>query len=96
MLIILPLVAPVVKDSASTSVWFVVMFAVCLQTSFLTPPVGFSLFYLKGVVPKEITTRHIYRGVIPFVILQLLAVALVFQFPKLVTWLPEQMYGTRK
>jgi TRAP-type mannitol/chloroaromatic compound transport system permease large subunit len=76
--------------------WFVVLFAVCLQTSFLTPPVGFSLFYVKGVAPKEITTQHIYRGVIPFVIIQLFAVALTFQFPKLVTWLPEVMYGTQR
>ncbi len=95
-LIILPLVAPVVKALGFDLTWFVVLFAVCLQTSFLTPPVGFTLFYIKGVAPKSVTTRHIYRGVIPFVIIQLVAVGLVFQFPKLVTWLPEQMYGTRK
>jgi tripartite ATP-independent transporter DctM subunit len=95
-LIILPLVAPVVKALGFDLNWFVVLFAVCLQTSFLTPPVGFTLFYIKGVAPKAITTQHIYRGIIPFVIIQLLAVALTFQFPKLVTWLPEQMYGAKR
>ena len=92
-LIMLPLVAPVVKDLGFDLIWFVVIFAVCLQTSFLTPPVGFSLFYLKGVVPKEITTLDIYKGIIPFVVLQLLALALAFVFPQLVLWLPRAMYG---
>ena len=73
--------------------WFVVLFAVSLQTSFLTPPVGFSLFYLKGVVPPGVTTVDIYKGIIPFVLLQLLAITLVFFFPKLVLWLPELAYG---
>ncbi|NWG23406.1 MAG: TRAP transporter large permease subunit [Pseudorhodoplanes sp.] len=94
VLIILPLVAPVVKDLGFNLVWFVVVFAVCLQTSFLTPPVGFSLFYLKGVVPKDITTRHIYIGIVPFVILQVLAVAATFIWPELVLWLPRTMYGS--
>jgi tripartite ATP-independent transporter DctM subunit len=94
VLIILPLVAPVVKDLGFNLIWFVVVFAVCLQTSFLTPPVGFSLFYLKGVVPKDITTVHIYRGVIPFVILQLIMVAVAFIWPELVLWLPRKVYGS--
>lgn len=94
VLIILPLVAPVVKDLGFNIVWFVVVFAVCLQTSFLTPPVGFSLFYLKGVVPKEITTRDIYIGIIPFVILQLIAVAAVFMWPEIILWLPKKIYGS--
>lgn len=93
VLIILPLVAPVIKDLGINMVWFLVVLAVMLQTSFLTPPVGFSLFYLKGVVPKEITTRHIYIGIIPFVIVQLLAVAACFIWPDLVLWLPAKMYG---
>ncbi len=95
-LIILPLVAPVVKAAGFDLNWFVVLFAVCLQTSFLTPPVGFSLFYVKGVAPPEITTQHIYRGIIPFVIIQVAAVLLTFQFPQLVTWLPDQMYGSQR
>jgi TRAP-type mannitol/chloroaromatic compound transport system permease large subunit len=69
------------------------LFALALQTSFLTPPVGFSLFYLKGVAPPSVTTLHIYKGVIPFVLLQLLAVLLVFLFPDLVLWLPDVIYG---
>lgn len=92
-LIILPLVAPVVKELGFDLTWFVVIFAVCLQTSFLTPPVGFSLFYLKGVVPKEITTVDIYKGIVPFVLLQLLALALAFAFPEFVLWLPRVMYA---
>jgi tripartite ATP-independent transporter DctM subunit len=95
-LIILPLVAPVVKNLGFDLIWFVVLFAVCLQTSFMTPPVGFTLFYVKGVAPKSVTTQHIYRGVIPFVLIQLIAVALVFMYPRLVTWLPEKMYATQQ
>ena len=68
------------------------LIAVCLQTSFLTPPVGFALFYLKGVAPPEIEVGHLYRGIIPFVILQLLGLAAVFAWPELVTWLPEVAY----
>lgn len=92
-LIFLPLVAPVVKALNFDPVWFVVVFAVMLQTSFLTPPVGFSLFYLKGVVPKEVTTRDIYLGIIPFVLIQMLCVVLVFEFPELALWLPREVYG---
>ncbi len=91
-LIFLPLMAPVIIGLGFDPVWFTVMFAVALQTSFLTPPVGFSLFYLKGAAPPEVTTIDIYKGVIPFVILQLIALALVFLFPQLVLWLPEQAY----
>ncbi len=92
-LIILPLVGPVVASLGFDLVWFTVMFAVCLQTSFLTPPVGFALFYLKGVAPKEITVMHIYKGVVPFIILQLFGLALIFIWKDLVTWLPSVAYG---
>lgn len=92
-LIMLPLVAPVVKDLGFDLVWFVVLFAVCLQTSFLTPPVGFSLFYLKGVCPPQISTMQIYRGIIPFVLLQMAAVTAVFVWPDLVLWLPAKVYA---
>ena len=94
-LIFLPLVAPVVIGLGFDPIWFVVMFAVALQTSFLTPPVGFSLFYLKGVAPKEIQTTDIYKGVAPFVALQVAAVAMVFYWPNLVLWLPEYVYSVR-
>jgi tripartite ATP-independent transporter DctM subunit len=91
-LIILPLVAPVVQSLGFDLVWFTVLFAVCLQTSFLTPPVGFAIFYLKGVAPDNIGVRTIYRGVVPFILLQLLGLALIFIWEPLVTWLPAQAY----
>ncbi len=91
-LIILPLIAPVISDLGVNIVWFTVMFAVCLQTSFITPPVGFALFYMKGVAPKGIEITQVYKGVIPFVILQMIAVWVIFQWPALVTWLPDIAY----
>ena len=91
-LIILPLVAPVVQALGFDLVWFTVLFAVCLQTSFLTPPVGFAIFYLKGVAPPEIDVRTIYRGVVPFIVLQLLGLIIIFLWQPLVTWLPAQAY----
>jgi tripartite ATP-independent transporter DctM subunit len=92
-LIILPLVAPVVASLGFDLIWFTVLFAVCLQTSFLTPPVGFALFYLKGVAPKGINLGHIYRGVIPFIIIQLIGLSIVFYFDSIVTWLPSAAYS---
>ena len=73
-------------------IWFSILYAVTLQTSFLTPPVGFALFFVKGVCPPGVKITHIYRGVIPFVLLQLLALLFVFLFPSLVTWLPLVTY----
>jgi TRAP-type mannitol/chloroaromatic compound transport system permease large subunit len=70
-------------------VWLAVLMALNLQTSFLTPPFGFALFYLRGAAPASVQTAQIYRGVIPFVVLQLLALALVAAFPQLATWLPD-------
>ena len=92
-LIILPLIAPVMVSLGVDVVWFTVMFAVCLQTSFITPPVGFALFYMKGVAPKGIAITQVYKGVIPFVLLQMIAVWVVFKWPMIVTWLPEVAYG---
>ena len=102
-LIILPLLSPIVAGlgfdiegygevGEPALVWFVMLVAVTLQTSFLTPPVGFALFYLKGVVPPGITLAHIYKGVAPFIILQLIGLTAVILFPKLVTWLPAAAY----
>ena len=93
-LIVLPLVAPVVQSLGFDPVWFTVLFAVCLQTSFLTPPVGFAIFYLKGVAPPEVDIASIYRGVVPFILLQLLGMIIIFNYDSLVTWLPEQAYGS--
>lgn len=92
-LIILPLVAPVVVSLGFDPIWFTVLFAVCLQTSFLTPPVGFAIFYLKGVAPEGIDAFTIYRGVIPFIVLQLIGLIAIFYWDRLVTWLPAQAYG---
>ena len=91
-LILLPLVAPVVAALNFDPIWFTVMFAVCLQTSFLTPPVGGALFYLKGIAPDSIDLPVIYRGVVPFIVLQLIALAILFQWEAIVTWLPGQAY----
>ncbi|MDI3337708.1 TRAP transporter large permease subunit [Defluviimonas aestuarii] len=92
-LILLPLIAPVLVGLDVDLIWFAVLFAVTLQTSFITPPVGFALFYMKGVAPKGVTTLTIYRGIIPFMLIQLLAVLLIYVFPRLATWLPEVAYG---
>ena len=91
-LIVLPLVAPAVQALGFDLVWFTVLFAVCLQTSFLTPPVGFALFYLKGVAPPGIDTPILYRGVMPFIALQLVGIGILFSWPALVTWLPSMAY----
>ena len=69
--------------------WFGVLIAMNLQASFLTPPFGFALFYLKGVAPPEVRTTDIYRGIVPFIIIQLLALLLIVLFPSIVTWLPS-------
>ena len=102
-LIILPLLAPVISAlnlqingfgvvDFPNLTWFALLVAVTLQTSFLTPPVGFALFYLKGVCPPGVELMDIYRGVIPFIVLQLIALVLVFLFPELVTWLPSKVF----
>lgn len=91
-LIILPLVSPVVVSLGFDPIWFTVLFAVCLQTSFLTPPVGFAIFYLKGAAPSGIQAVTIYKGVSPYIVLQLLGLTLIFYFTSLVTWLPAQAY----
>ena len=74
-------------------VWLGVIVAVNLQTSFLTPPFGFSLFYLRSVAPPNVRTGQIYRGAIPFVFLQLVVIGLLIAFPAIVTWLPSLIYG---
>ena len=94
-LIILPLVANPIVNMGYNLTWFLILFAVCLQTSFLTPPVGFSLFYIKGISPPSITLKHIYKGVIPFIILQLVGLAFVFYFEALSTRLPCEFYSKR-
>jgi tripartite ATP-independent transporter DctM subunit len=83
--IVLPLLVPAARALGIDLVWFGVMLGLNLQTSFLTPPFGFALFYLRGVAPPEVTTTHLYRGVVPFIFIQLLALAAVWLFPGIVT-----------
>ena len=87
--IIVPVVAPLFVQMDIDLLWVGILIAINLQTSFLTPPFGFSLFYLKGVAPKEVTTGHIYRGIAPFVIIQLIVLVLVILIPETVTWPPR-------
>ena len=89
--VVVPIVGPVLLSMGVDPVWLGVMIAVNLQTSFLTPPFGFALFYLRGVAPETITTSDIYRGVVPFIGLQLLLLSLLVAMPKLATWLPNQL-----
>ena len=87
--IALPMFLPVFIGYGTDMVWLAILVAMNLQMSFLTPPFGWALFFLKGVAPPEVSTRDIYVGVVPFVGLQVLAVALVFLFPGIATWLPQ-------
>jgi tripartite ATP-independent transporter DctM subunit len=91
--VVVPIVGPVLLAMWLDPVWLGIMIAINLQTSFLTPPFGFALFYLRGVAPASITTGQIYRGAIPFVAIQLFALLLIALFPELVTWLPGRIYG---
>ena len=88
-----PVLAPIMIEFGFDPAWFCILIAVNLQTSFMTPPFGFSLFYLKAVTPPEITTGDIYRGIIPFVVVQLIGLLIVVFFPVLVTWLPQVVFG---
>jgi len=91
--IVIPIVGPVIYGGTMDPKWVTIMIAVNLQTSFLTPPFGFALFYLRGVAPNEVTTGHIYRGVIPFVLIQVLGLLLLFWFPWVVTIIPNLLAG---
>jgi TRAP-type mannitol/chloroaromatic compound transport system permease large subunit len=90
--IVLPLVAPVLILMGHDPVWLAILIAINLQTSFLTPPFGFSHFYLRGAAPPEITTGQIYAGVAPFILLQILGVAVVWLVPAIATWLPSAVF----
>ena len=90
--IVIPITAPVLLALDVDPIWLGVMVGVNLQTSFLTPPFGFALFYLRGVASNAVSTGAIYRGAVPFVILQLIGIALLFAFPQLITWLPDLLY----
>lgn len=90
--VVVPIVGPILLAMGIDPVWLGIMIAINLQTSFLTPPFGFALFYLRGVAPKEITTGQIYRGVMPFIAIQLMMLAILAFWPELATWLPSVIY----
>ncbi|MDH5661228.1 MAG: TRAP transporter large permease subunit, partial [Gammaproteobacteria bacterium] len=92
--VMVPIVAPILFTMGIDPIWLGIMFAINLQTSFLTPPFGFALFYLRGVAPKEITTSALYRGVIPFIAIQLFTMVVLVFWPELATWLPTLIYGS--
>jgi TRAP-type mannitol/chloroaromatic compound transport system permease large subunit len=91
--VVIPITAPVLFMMDLDPIWVAIMMAINLQTSFLTPPFGFALFYLRGVAPAEVRTIDIYKGVIPFVGIQILAIVILWFFPGLATWLPEVLFG---
>ena len=91
--VVVPIMAPTLFILGLDPIWVAIMMAMNLQTSFLTPPFGFALFYLRGVAPAEITTMEIYKGVAPFVIIQLIALAILASYPPLATWLPGVVFG---
>jgi TRAP-type mannitol/chloroaromatic compound transport system permease large subunit len=91
--VVVPIVGPILLALGLDPVWLGVMIAINLQTSFLTPPFGFALFYLRGVAPDSVATLEIYRGVMPYVAIQLLALVILAIWPQLATWLPRMVYG---
>ncbi len=91
--VVVPIVGPILLSLGVDPVWFGIMIAINLQTSFLTPPFGFALFYLRGIAPKEIQTKQIYKGVAPFIAIQVFALLLIAYFPELATWLPDKVYA---
>ncbi len=91
--VVVPIVGPVLIQLGLDPIWLGVMIAINLQTSFLTPPFGFALFYLRGVAPASVTTMDIYRGIIPFVLIQILGLVVIALFPALATWLPKALFG---
>lgn len=93
VLIIIPVAMPIVRMLGFDEIWFCVAFLVVLQTSYLTPPLAPAIFYLRAITPPEITLKHMYWGVVPFIIAQLVVLALVLAFPSLALWLPDVMSG---
>ena len=91
--VVVPIVGPILLAMGLDPVWLGVMIAINLQTSFLTPPFGFALFYLRGVAPAEVTTMQLYRGVVPFIMIQLVALGMIAYWPSIATWLPGIIYN---
>ncbi len=93
LLVVVPIFTPIAMDLDFNPLWFAMVVCINLQTSFLTPPFGYALFYFKGVAPPEYTMGDIYRGIIPFVVIQLIGLALMVVFPEIITWLPDVFFG---
>ena len=89
----LPVIAPILSAMGFDPLWYGVLLGINLQTSFLTPPCGFALFYFRGMAPSRVTTGQIYRGIIPFVIIQIIGLMLVAFFPEVATWLPRFVFN---
>jgi tripartite ATP-independent transporter DctM subunit len=93
LLVVVPIFTPIAMDLNFNPLWFAMLVCINLQTSFLTPPFGYALFYFKGVAPPEYTMGDIYRGIIPFVVIQLVGLAMMVIFPEIITWLPSVFFG---
>lgn len=93
ILIVIPVAMPVIKHFGVDPLWFAVLFLVTLQCAYLTPPMAPSIFYLRGIAPAEITLKHMYRGVVPFIFMQFATISLIAVFPGVATWLPRVLYG---
>ncbi len=91
--VVVPIVGPILLMLGFDPVWLAILMAINLQTSFLTPPFGFALFYLRGVAPREMQTTQIYKGVIPYIIIQIFMMLILVAWPSLATWLPNMIYG---
>jgi TRAP-type mannitol/chloroaromatic compound transport system permease large subunit len=92
VLIFVPIFTPLIKAAGIDPIWFAVMFMVVIQTSYLTPPLAPSIFYLKSIAPADIGYRHMYRGVVPFILIQLLLFLIILAIPSLATWLPGKLF----
>jgi tripartite ATP-independent transporter DctM subunit len=93
VLITLPFFIPVAEAMGWNLIWFLIIIVINMQTAFITPPFGYNLFYLKSIVPEDVSMMHIYRGIIPFVILQLICLIIIILFPQLALWLPGKLLG---
>ena len=91
--VVVPVVAPILLAMGIDPIWLGILIAINLQTSFLTPPFGFAIFYLKSVIPKEINTLEIYKGVIPFILILVITIIIIVLYPELTTWLPNKIFG---
>lgn len=91
--VVIPVVAPILLSMGIDPIWLGILIAINLQTSFLTPPFGFAIFYLKSVIPKNIDTVEIYKGVIPFIIIQIITITIIIIIPEITTWLPNKIFG---